>query len=66
MKKLKFAVIGCGNIAIKSSIPALINSEFSELIVCIDTDIAKGKTIGEKFDLPFENSLKNGLQKTII
>jgi len=63
MKKLKFAVIGCGNIAIKSSIPALINSEFSELIVCIDTDIAKGKTIGEKFDLPFENSLKTAFKK---
>jgi len=28
MNKLKFAVIGCGNIALKSSIPALLNSEF--------------------------------------
>jgi len=60
---LKFAVIGCGNIAVKSSIPALLNSKHCELIVCIDTNIEKGRIIKEKFDLPFENSLQSAFDK---
>ena len=58
---LKFAIIGCGNIAQKSVIPALMKSGVSKIEVCIDTDINKGKEVKSKFELPFETNLKKAL-----
>ena len=58
---LKFAIIGCGNIALRSSIPALIESPYSLPVVCIDTDISKSEVIREKFKLPFESSFEKAL-----
>jgi len=60
---LKFAVVGCGNIAQKSSIPALSGSGASEVVVCIDTDHGKGNEIRSKFGLPFEISFDKALQE---
>jgi dTDP-3,4-didehydro-2,6-dideoxy-alpha-D-glucose 3-reductase len=60
---LKFAVIGCGNIAQKSAIPALINSGVSSISVCIDTNTERGKEITEKYDLPFETSMEEAFRK---
>ena len=33
---LKFAVVGCGNLALRYSIPAIMNCSDSELVVCIN------------------------------
>lgn len=60
---LKFAVIGCGNLALKYSIPALLNSKKSEIVVCIDTNTVQEKIIKEKYNLPFETSLEDALVK---
>lgn len=54
---MKFAVIGCGNIAQKSIIPALMNSGVSNISVCVDTNPEKEFEIETKFGLPFETSL---------
>jgi len=60
---MKFAIIGCGNIAQKSAIPALLNSGVSSIIVCIDTNPERGKDINKKFNLPFETSLIEAFNK---
>ena len=61
---LKFAVIGCGNLALKYSIPALLNSGKSQIVVCIDTNRrGQEETIKEKYNLPFETSLEKALTK---
>jgi dTDP-3,4-didehydro-2,6-dideoxy-alpha-D-glucose 3-reductase len=55
---LKFAVIGCGNLAMKYAIPALINSGVSSVIVCIDPNRRGQKeVIKEKFNLPLVTTL---------
>jgi hypothetical protein len=59
---LKFAVIGCGNLAMKYSIPALLNSGKSEIVVCVDTNRrGQEKIIRENYNLPFETSLEEAL-----
>jgi len=60
---LKFAVVGCGNIAQKSSIPALSGSGVSDVVVCIDTDREKENEISSKFGLPFETSFEKALKE---
>ena len=59
---VKFAVIGCGNIAIKSSIPAILNSGVAEISVCVDINENIEAIIKEKFNIPFESSLKTALE----
>ncbi len=58
---VKFAVIGCGNIAIKSSIPAILNSGVTEISVCVDINKDIKPVIKEKFNIPFESSLETAL-----
>ncbi|SEB69544.1 Predicted dehydrogenase [Tenacibaculum sp. MAR_2009_124] len=60
---LKFAVVGCGNLALKYSIPALINSRESELIVCVNTSEKPKKIIEQEFNIPFEISFKEAIRK---
>ena len=60
---MKFAVVGCGNIARKSAIPALMNSGVSPISVCVDINPERGKETGEKFGLPFETSFIEALKK---
>lgn len=60
---LKFAVIGCGNIAQRSSIPAISGSGVSEVAVCIDTNPDRGNEIRLKFQLPFETSFEKAMQE---
>lgn len=60
---LKFAVIGCGNLAMKYSIPAIINSGYSSIVVCIDPNRRGQKeAIKEKFDLPLVTDLDQAIQ----
>lgn len=60
---LKFAVIGCGNLAMKYSIPAIINSGSSSIVVCIDPNRRGQKqAVKEKFDLPLVTNLNEAIQ----
>lgn len=60
---LKFAVIGCGNLAMKYSIPALINSGVSSVTVCIDPNRRGQKeAVKQKFDLPLVTDLDQAIQ----
>ena len=60
---LKFAVIGCGNLALKYSIPALINSGSSSVVVCIDPNRRGQKeVVKEKFDLPLVKDLNEAVK----
>jgi predicted dehydrogenase len=61
LKKIKFAVIGCGNIALKSTIPAILYSGVSTINVCVDIDPKKGEEIQSKFNLPFVTSFSDAL-----
>lgn len=60
--KLRFCVIGCGNIALKYGINAIINSGVSKVVVCVDHSIVKKKIIEDMFNLPFELCLSDALQ----
>jgi NDP-hexose-3-ketoreductase len=63
---LKFAVIGCGNLAQRSSIPALLKSGVSTIVVCVDNNAARGEEIKEKFGLPFEHSFESALNNYLF
>jgi predicted dehydrogenase len=58
---IKFAVIGCGKIAIKSSIPAILKSGLTEVAVCVDINKDVESIINERFGVPFESSLELAL-----
>ncbi len=60
---IRFAVIGCGTIAQKCTIPALMHSGQSMVSVCVDINPKKEEEISNKFELPFETSLDLALKK---
>ena len=49
MKPLKFGIIGCSRIAIKSVIPAILKSEYAELEMIGSRDISNAKNISKQF-----------------
>ena len=49
MARLRFGVVGCGNIAGKSFIPALLKSQKAELISVASRDINRAKSFSKKF-----------------
>lgn len=60
---LKFAVVGCGNLALRYSIPAIMNCKDSELVVCINRSKKPKEKIEKEFKIPFETSFKEALEK---
>ncbi len=60
---LRFAVIGCGNLALRYSIPAIMNCKDSELVVCINRSKKPKEKIEEEFKIPFETSFIEALEK---
>ena len=58
VSKMKFIVVGCGNIAQRCAIPAILNSGVTELICIVDTDPSKEDIVKEKFGVPFETNLQ--------
>ena len=58
---MKFVVIGCGNIAQRCSIPALMNSGVTEVVCVVDTDKNKRAIVAERFGVPFETDLQHVL-----
>lgn len=61
---MKFVVVGCGNIAQRCSIPALMNSCVTEVVYCVDVNPAKENEIKKKFGLPFSTDLQKVLETT--
>jgi len=61
-KKLRFCVVGVGNVALKYGIAAINNSGVSEVVVCVDHGIAKKEVVTERFGLPFELSLSDAIK----
>lgn len=59
---MRFVVVGCGNIAQRCAIPALMNSGVSEVVCCIDINADKENEIKQKFGLPFSTNLQNVLE----
>jgi len=55
MNKIRFGVIGCGYIANKSFIPALIESDSVELIAISSRQKTKSKTLSKKYNCSYEN-----------
>ena len=62
MKKIRFAVVGCGNIGIRHI--AVINAESqAELVSVCDIDVKKLKIIEEKYDVECYTSFTKMLQR---
>ena len=59
---MKFIVIGCGNIAQRCSIPALMNSGVTEIVCVVDTDERKREVVEGRFGLHFETDLRHVLE----
>ena len=59
--KMKFVVVGCGNIAQRCAIPAIINSGVSTLVCVVDVDESKRDLVLERYRVPFETDLKHVL-----
>lgn len=59
---MRFIVVGCGNIALRCSIPAIINSGVSELVCVVDVDEAKERIVRERFGVSFETDLQYVLE----
>lgn len=59
--KMKFVVVGCGNIAQRCAIPAIINSGASTLVCVVDIDESKRDLVLERYQVPFETDLKHVL-----
>ena len=60
--KMKFIVVGCGNIAQRCAIPALMNSGATEVVCVVDTDERKREIVETRFGLPFETDLHHVLE----
>lgn len=60
--KMKFIIVGCGNIAQRCAIPAILHSGVSELVCVVDVDPSKETVVRERFDVPFETDLNYVLE----
>jgi len=60
--KLRFCVVGCGNVALKYGIDAIVSSENAELIVCVDHGLSKKKIVQAKYNCAFELRFSEALR----
>lgn len=60
---MNFALIGCGNVAKKSVIPAFKKSSYANLVVCIQKDTQKSNIQNAIYDIPLVNSFEEAMQK---
>lgn len=60
--KMRFVVVGCGNIAQRCAIPALMQSGVTEVTCCVDVNPSKEEDIKSKFGLPFSTNLAEVLE----
>lgn len=52
MKKLRFGIIGAGEIAVCRTIPAMLECEYAQPVAVMNTKIEKARSICEKFGIP--------------
>lgn len=60
---MRFAVIGCGNIARKSVIPSILKSDMTSLVVCIDRKPEREEELTLAYNCGFATSLDDALKK---
>ena len=60
---IKFAVVGCGNVALRYSIPAIIDCKSSQLVVCVNRSEKPKEKIEKEFKIPFETSFEKALER---
>lgn len=51
-RKIRFGVLGAAKIAVEKVIPAMRRCERAEIVAIASRDIAKAKTVAERWDLP--------------
>ena len=66
VKKIRFGIIGCSRIARRSTIPAIINSKFSELTMIGSRNLAKAENFAKKFGCEKYGSYEEVLSSEII
>lgn len=60
---MRFAVVGCGNIARKAVIPAIMKSELTTLAVCIDRKPEKEEELTSAYQCGFATSICEAVKK---
>ena len=65
MKKVKWGVIGCGGIADRRTIPGLVLAENAELVIVMDRNTELAAKVGEKYEVPFTDSVEELLSSDI-
>jgi len=66
MEKIRFGVIGCGYIAGKAVIPALISSKYAELVAVADISKEKADSFSIKFGCDSESNTESLLRRDDI
>lgn len=66
MDKIRFGVIGCGSIAERAFIPALNESNLSELVAVASRDKSKAESFSAKFECDAENDYASLLRRSDI
>ena len=66
MQKLNFALMGCGRIAGKHAEILSSQIDNAKLTAVCDIDINKAKHFGEKYNVPYYNSIDELLEKENI
>ena len=67
MRKLKFAVVGCGQIARERMVPAILNSKRAELVAVVDVDERVARTTADLYKIPYcYSSLEEMLQNDLV
>lgn len=67
MRKIRFAVVGCGQIARERMIPAIINSKKAEIVAVVDIDEKAARNIANLNNIPHHySSLTDALDKDLI
>jgi D-xylose 1-dehydrogenase (NADP+, D-xylono-1,5-lactone-forming) len=51
-RKLRWGILGCANIAVKSVIPGIQQSQYNEVVAIASRDIVKSKQTAEKLRIP--------------
>ncbi len=67
MKKIKFAIVGCGQIARERMIPAIFNSDKAEIAAVVDVDEKIGKHTADLYKIShYSSSLNDVIDKDLV
>jgi predicted dehydrogenase len=65
MKKLGFAIVGCGNI-VENHIRGVLGTPEAELVCVVDVVEAKAKAVGEKYNVKYYTDVKEMLKDRAV